>query len=89
MTRFLQSTYNSNNKNQTKPEFTFPLIKNIQNAIIRQIQLQCLKNRNKVKFHKYDALGNDYIVLDPAEFTAECNKSHPRRSLKRDIQSSY
>jgi diaminopimelate epimerase len=27
-----------------------------------------------MKFYKYHALGNDYIVLDPAEFTAELTK---------------
>ena len=33
---------------------------------------------SSMRFHKYHALGNDYVVLDPAEFAAEPAPSRPR-----------
>jgi diaminopimelate epimerase len=38
-----------------------------------------------MKFYKYHALGNDYIVLDPSEFERELNKTLIRRICHRNF----
>ncbi|MHC4105443.1 MAG: diaminopimelate epimerase [Planctomycetota bacterium] len=38
-----------------------------------------------MKFHKYHALGNDYIVLDPNEFGSELNEKLIRRICHRNF----
>jgi len=38
-----------------------------------------------MKFYKYHALGNDYIVLDPAEFTAELTKDKIQKICHRNF----
>lgn len=38
-----------------------------------------------MKYHKYHALGNDYIVLDPAEWTAPLNESGIQRLCDRNF----
>ena len=37
-----------------------------------------------MKFHKYHALGNDYIVLDPDEFDEELTEGKIRRICHRN-----